>query len=55
LHEPGDVLVYGIAGENYKGVYSANEFLTRVDLMRVCGPESQTPVLHPKKAVVAGG
>lgn len=45
----------GIPGENYKGVYSANEFLTRVNLMKAYDPEAHTPVLHPKKAVVVGG
>src|SRR3989304_157395 len=34
LHRPGGVLVSGIPGENMCGVYSANEFLTRVPLMR---------------------
>ena len=45
----------GIPGENLKGVYSANEFLTRVNLMRAYNTESDTPVLRPKKAVVIGG
>lgn len=44
-----------IPGENLKGVYSANEFLTRVNLMRAYNPESLTPVLRPKQAVVIGG
>ncbi len=45
-----------IPGENLKGVYSANEFLTRVNLM--CAyrfPEYDTPVLMGSHAVVAGG
>jgi len=45
----------GIPGENLKGVYSANEFLTRVNLMKAYNPESDTPVVRPKKAVVIGG
>jgi len=45
----------GIPGENLKGVYSANEFLTRVNLMRAYNPDADTPVLRPKKAVVIGG
>jgi glutamate synthase (NADPH/NADH) small chain len=45
----------GIPGENLKGVYSANEFLTRVNLMKAYDPESATPVLRPKQAVVIGG
>ncbi|MGA2498617.1 MAG: FAD-dependent oxidoreductase, partial [Tepidisphaeraceae bacterium] len=45
----------GIPGENLKGVYSANEFLTRVNLMKAYQPLSETPVLRPKKAVVIGG
>ena len=45
----------GIPGENLKGVYSANEFLTRVNLMRAWDPEAETPVIRPKSAVVIGG
>jgi glutamate synthase (NADPH/NADH) small chain len=45
----------GIPGENLKGVYSANEFLTRVNLMRAYQPDSETPVLRPQRAVVIGG
>ncbi len=45
----------GMPGENLKGVYSANEFLTRVNLMKAYDPDSPTPVLRPKKAVVIGG
>ncbi len=45
----------GIPGENFKGVYSANEYLTRVNLMCAYDPTSATPVLRPKKAVVVGG
>src|SRR5690606_37532901 len=45
----------GIPGENLKGVYSANEYLTRVNLMCAYDPVSATPVLRPRKAVVVGG
>ncbi|CAN5435686.1 NADPH-dependent glutamate synthase [soil metagenome] len=45
----------GIPGENLKGVYSANEFLTRLNLMKAYDPEADTPVMRPKKAVVIGG
>lgn len=44
-----------IPGENYKGVYSANEFLTRINLMKAYKPESDTPVQHPKRVAVVGG
>jgi glutamate synthase (NADPH/NADH) small chain len=45
----------GIPGEEYNGVYSANEFLTRINLMRAFDENSRTPVLRPKKACVVGG
>lgn len=46
----------GIPGENLPGVYSANEFLTRVNLMHADQfPEFDTPVKHGNKVVVAGG
>ena len=45
----------GIPGENLKGVYSANEFLTRVNLMKAYQDESQTPIMHAKKVAVVGG
>ncbi|MFH1680331.1 MAG: NADPH-dependent glutamate synthase [Candidatus Eisenbacteria bacterium] len=46
-----------ILGENLIGVYSANEFLTRVNLMRAYLPDSETPVFdcRGKEAVVFGG
>ena len=44
-----------IPGENYKGVYSANEFLTRINLMKAYKPESDTPIQHPKRVAVVGG
>lgn len=42
-------------GENLKGVYSANEFLTRCNLMKAYKEGVDTPIQHPKKAVVVGG
>jgi glutamate synthase (NADPH/NADH) small chain len=44
-----------VPGENYKGVYSANEYLTRVNLMGAWGPDSDTPILHGQRVVVVGG
>ena len=45
-----------IPGENLKGVYSANEYLTRVNLMGAYRPDSDTPVLRaPRVAVIGGG
>jgi len=44
-----------IPGENLKGVYSANEYLTRVNLMGAWNPESDTPVLHGQRVAVVGG
>lgn len=45
----------GIAGEQFKGVYSANEFLTRVNLMHAYSEDSDTPVRRGKKVAVVGG
>lgn len=44
-----------IKGENLNGVYSANEFLTRINLMKAYKPDSSTPVQAGKTAVVVGG
>ena len=44
-----------IPGENLKGVYSANEYLTRVNLMGAWNPESDTPILHGQRVAVIGG
>ena len=44
-----------IPGVNYKGVLSANEFLTRINLMKAYKPDSDTPLVHPKKVAVVGG
>ena len=45
----------GIAGENANGVFAANEFLTRVNLMKAYKDEYQTPVKVGKKVAVVGG
>ena len=45
----------GIPGENAKGVYSANEFLTRVNLMKAYQDSSKTPIQHAENVVVVGG
>ena len=45
----------GIEGESLNGVYSANEFLTRNNLMKSYKSGNATPVFHGKKAVVVGG
>lgn len=45
----------GIEGENAKGVYSANEFLTRINLMKAYREYSATPVMHAKRVAVVGG
>ncbi len=43
-------------GEGLKGVYSANEYLTRVNLMQAYAfPDADTPVLHGERVVVIGG
>jgi len=44
-----------VPGENFKGVYSANEYLTRVNLMGAYNPDSDTPILHGKRVAVVGG
>ena len=45
----------GIPGENLKGVYSANEFLTRVNLMKAYKEHSKTPIKQNKRVAVVGG
>ena len=45
----------GIPGESYKGVYSANEFLTRSNLMKAYRDDSTTPIMKSKKVAVVGG
>ena len=44
-----------IPGENLKGVYSANEFLTRTNLMKAYREGSDTPIMHAQKVAVVGG
>ena len=44
-----------IPGENLNGVYSANEFLTRINLMKAYRDHSKTPIQHGSKVVVVGG
>ena len=44
-----------IPGENLKGVYSANEFLTRINLMKAYVEGSSTPIQRAKRVAVVGG
>ena len=44
-----------IPGEGLVGTYSANEFLTRVNLMKAYLPEYDTPILRPRRAAIVGG
>jgi len=44
-----------VPGENLKGVYSANEYLTRVNLMGAYKPDSTTPIARGATAVIFGG
>ena len=44
-----------IPGENLNGVYSANEFLTRTNLMKAYKENSATPIMHAKRVAVVGG
>ena len=51
----GSPVFLNIPGENLKGIYSANEFLTRVNLMHAYSfPEYDTPIRRPQKAAVIG-
>lgn len=45
----------GIPGESLKGVYSANEYLTRVNLMKAYQPDSKTPIRKSRNVAVVGG
>lgn len=45
----------GIDGESLNGVYSANEYLTRINLMKAYLPESKTPIQHSRRVAVVGG
>lgn len=44
-----------IPGEALVGVYSANEFLTRINLMKAYLEEYDTPIIHPRRVAVIGG
>lgn len=45
----------GIKGEGAKGVFSANEYLTRTNLMKAYEEGSETPIMHAKNIAVVGG
>ena len=45
----------GMEGEGLIGVYSANEFLTRINLMKAYKDEYDTPIIKPKRVAVVGG
>lgn len=45
----------GIPGENSNGVFSANEYLTRSNLMKSFDPKSNTPIMRGHKVAVVGG
>ena len=45
----------GIPGEDLKGVYSANEYLTRVNLMKAYKENSKTPIKKSRRVAVVGG
>ena len=45
----------GIPGENANGVFSANEYLTRSNLMKAFRDDYKTPIMHGKKVAVVGG
>ena len=45
----------GIPGEQANGVFSANEYLTRSNLMKAFKEDSHTPIMHGKKVAVVGG
>ncbi len=45
----------GIPGENSNGVFSANEYLTRSNLMKAFNEDSNTPIMRGKKVAVVGG
>lgn len=44
-----------IPGESLKGVYSANEYLTRINLMKAYDSQSRTPIQKSKAVAVVGG
>lgn len=45
----------GIKGESLNGVYSANEFLTRVNLMKAYKPDAKTPIQRAERVAIVGG
>ncbi len=45
----------GIPGENANGVFSANEYLTRSNLMKAFREDSRTPIMQARKVAVVGG
>lgn len=45
----------GIPGEQANGVFSANEYLTRSNLMKAYKEDADTPIMHAEKVVVVGG
>lgn len=45
----------GVPGENANGVYSANEYLTRINLMKAYQEDSDTPIQRAHKVAVVGG
>ena len=45
----------GIPGESLKGVYSANEYLTRINLMKAYQEGSKTPIMKSRRVAVVGG
>ena len=45
----------GIPGEQANGVFSANEYLTRSNLMKAFDEKSPTPIMRGKKVAVVGG
>lgn len=51
----GSPLFMGIDGENLNGVFSANEFLTRTNLMQAYKENSPTPIYIGKRVLVVGG
>ena len=51
----GSPMFMGIPGESLNGVCSANEFLTRVNLMKAYRDDTDTPVYRARRVVVVGG
>ncbi|MCI7126404.1 MAG: NADPH-dependent glutamate synthase [Agathobaculum sp.] len=45
----------GVPGENANGVYSANEYLTRINLMKAYEKDAETPIQHAHKIAIVGG